>query len=110
MPEGLMQPSTAKDRVGFAHIMLQRYSDPDDWKPVRFSDEVHFGYGPFQTNCIIRTPGQRYSPDCIVEKPPPKEKSTRREYAWAAVGFGFKSHIVLYYAKPSNEKMSHCRG
>lgn len=37
---------TRKDRLGYATIMLQRYPNPQDWYRVRFSDEVHFGYGP----------------------------------------------------------------
>lgn len=105
--KGWCNPSTAKDRIEFAKIMLQRYPEPDDWKPVRFSDEVHFGYGPSQTNYIIRKPGQRYCADCIAEKPPPEQKSTRREHAWAAIGFDFKSDIMLYDAKSPNGKMSH---
>ena len=31
----------------------------NDWKKVRFSDEVHFGRGPQRKLRIIRKPGER---------------------------------------------------
>lgn len=36
----------AERRQEYARIMLERYPEPHDWDHVRFSDEVHFGYGP----------------------------------------------------------------
>lgn len=53
--------------------MLKKYPDPEDWDRVRFSDEVHFGYGSEGQLNIIRQPGTRYRPDCIQHaNPPPK--------------------------------------
>lgn len=54
---------TARDRKAWAAVMKGRYPRPEDWYRVRFSDEVHFGYGPqaksfelyaSQENTIIR--------------------------------------------------------
>jgi transposase len=41
--KGWVNKQTAAKRVEHACIMLKRYSDPEDWYKVRFSDEVHFG-------------------------------------------------------------------
>jgi len=34
-------PSTAKHRKEWVIVMLEKYPEDDDWKVVRFSDEVH---------------------------------------------------------------------
>lgn len=33
----------AAKRVEYARLMLSRFPTPQDWRHVRFSDEVHFG-------------------------------------------------------------------
>jgi hypothetical protein len=87
--------------------MLERYPEPDDWKRVRFSDEVHFGYGPQHRLYIIRKPGERYCPDCIQEHDTPREKDRKRFHCWAAVGWNFKSELTFYEVPGnSNGKMS----
>lgn len=55
--------------------MLRRHPDPEDWDRVRFSDEVHFGYGPEGQLHIIRQPGTRYRQDCIQHAGPPLRKT-----------------------------------
>lgn len=47
--------------------MKERYPKPEDWYRVRFSDEVHFGYGPQGKLRIIRKPGEQYCPDFTQE-------------------------------------------
>ena len=58
--KGWLDEHMAKRRVAYAHNMLQRYPLEQDWHRVRFSDEVHFGYGPEGQIWIIRQPGTRY--------------------------------------------------
>lgn len=104
-------PDRAKERrVEWATVMLDRYPQPKDWHRVRFSDEVHFGYGPEGQLRIIRKPGSRKRPDCIQHRPPPpkEEKSRKRIHCWAAVGYNFKSDIY-FYDVPGNKngKMPH---
>ena len=87
--------------------MLERYPEPKDWYHVRFSDEIHFGFGPQGKIRIIRRPGERFCPDCLQERRPPAEKDLKRLHAWAAVGYNFKSELVFYDVPGnSNGKMS----
>lgn len=56
---------TARRRVEWATVMLQKYPHKSDWYRVRFSDEVHFGWGPQGKLFIIRQSGERYCQQCI---------------------------------------------
>ncbi len=78
--KGWVSPRTATKRVEWAAIMLERYPTKQHWEPVRFSDEVHFGYGPQGKLRIIRKPGQRYCMDCIQEADSPKDKDLKRQH------------------------------
>ena len=62
-----MSPHMKDQRVDLSRNMLQLRPNPDDWKNVRFSDEVHFGLGPQRKLQIIQRSGERYCADCIQE-------------------------------------------
>ncbi len=87
--------------------MLAQRPKWQDWTHVRWSDEVHFGYGPQRTLRIIRRPGERYCTDCIQEKNEPEERHKKRWHCWAMVGWNYKSELV-FYEVPTNKngKMS----
>ena len=88
-------------------MMKKRYTKPKDWYRVRFSDEVHFGYGPQGKLRIICKPGERYCPDCIQEEKEPEEKDKKCHHCWAAMGHDFKSDIHFYEVLGNtNGKMS----
>lgn len=61
-------------RVEWATTMINRYPQPKDWYQVRFSDEVHFSYGPEGQLRIIQKPGTWKRPDCIQHWPPPPKE------------------------------------
>lgn len=104
---GWVNEKTRKDRLEYATVMLQRYPNPQDWYRVRFSDEVHFGYGPQDKLHIIRKPGMRYCHSCNQENPEPAEKDRKRYHCWAAIGHDFKSDISFYEVTGNtNGKMS----
>ena len=103
--KGWVNERLAERRVQYANTMLQRYLEPKDWQRVRFSDEVHFGWGLEGSVRIIRKPGQRYCHDCSQEQPQPEEKDKRRLHCWAAVGHNFKSDIYFYDSGNPNGKM-----
>jgi hypothetical protein len=104
---GWVNSSTAKRRLKWVTFMKERYPEVEDWFFVRFSDEMHFGYGPQGKIRIIRKPGQRYCQDCIQVTDEAKEKDLKRKHDWAAVGHDFKSGIHLYDVPGNiNEKMS----
>ena len=105
----------AKLRVEWAQTMLDLYPTPKDWHHVRFSDEVHFGWGPAGHSLIIRHRGSgwRQHPDCIKRyETKVKDKSiivehSKRLHYWAAIGYNFKSALVPYEVPGnSNGKMS----
>ncbi|KAF1817697.1 uncharacterized protein K489DRAFT_328943 [Dissoconium aciculare CBS 342.82] len=93
--------SLAALRVEYAEYMLKEYPTKEHWRRVRFSDEVHFGYQPQQSEYIFRAEGQRDHPDCIqrVDKELLKlddELENENAHCWAAVGYNFKSELVQY--------------
>jgi hypothetical protein len=98
--------SAARNRLQFAITMLSRYPHPEDWRRVRFSDEVHFGLGHKGKVWIIRKPGERYCSDCIQEVNEPQEKDRKRIHCWAAIGYNFKSEIHFYECKNNNGKLT----
>ena len=71
---GWVNNKTAAHRVEWAQVMLNRYPESEDWHKVRFSDEVHYGWGPQGKLRIIRKSGQRYCQDCIQEANEPDER------------------------------------
>jgi hypothetical protein len=99
--KGWVKQNLADERKRYAEIMLERYPTKEAWRRVRFSDEVHFGLGPQGRLMIIRKPGQRYCPNCIQEVAEPDENEKKKVHAWAAIGYNFKSQLVLYDV-PSN--------
>lgn len=105
--KGWVNRQTAEKRVEHARIMLEQYPEPKDWYEIRFSDEVHFGFGPQGQLLIIRKPGTRYCQDCIQETLQPAEKDKKRFHCWAAIGYNFKSDIYFYEVPGNtNGKMS----
>ena len=106
--EGWLAMASEERREEFATVMLNKYPRSEDWHRVRFSDEIHFGYGPEGQLRIIRKPGTRYRWDCIQHRDAPPEKDRKRKHCWAAVGYNFKSDIYFYdVPSNSNGKMTH---
>ena len=87
--------------------MLNRYPNSRYWIRVRFSDEVHFGFGPEGKVLVFRRPWERYCSDCIIERREPASKDLKRLHAWGAIGYGFKSELIFYeIASNINGKMT----
>jgi hypothetical protein len=108
-----LDENLAELRLQWAKDMLAKYPKPEDWRHVRFSDEIHFGWGPEGRKLIIRPRGSawRGHPDCIHRKETKSKDNpddSKRLHFWAAVGYNFKSPLVPYQV-PSNQngKMTH---
>ena len=94
-------------RVKWAEEALELRPEPENWEDVRFSDEIHGGYGPEGKIRILRKPGNRYRWDCIQHQDSPSKKDQKRKHAWASVGYNFKSEITFYDVPGNvNGKMS----
>lgn len=102
-----VSPRQAQKREEYARIMLEKYPRKEDWYHIRFSDEIHFGYGPSGKVYVTHRPGKQSCPDCLIEKKQPKEKELNVLHAWGAVGYNFQSDLVWYEVPGNtNGKMS----
>ena len=61
--------------------MLNKYPNSEDWRRVRFSDEIHFGYGLESKPRILRRPWEKTCVDCIIERRSPTEKEQKKIHA-----------------------------
>ena len=107
--KGWYSKKAAQNRVDFSRAQLNLRPQPTDWRPVRFSDEVHFALGPQGKVHVIRKPGERYCNDCIQYKNEPtgEEKELNKIHAWAAAGYDFKSDLTFYsISSNKNGKMT----
>lgn len=91
-------------RIEWASLMKAKYPLKEDWRHIRFSDEIHFGYGPEDQLRIIRKSGTRYTHDNLQQRPPPpkEDKNCLRKQCWAAIGYNFKSDIIFYDVTTNN--------
>ncbi|PQE31529.1 hmg box protein [Rutstroemia sp. NJR-2017a WRK4] len=104
--KGWVNSRIAERRVEHSRVMLERYPHWYDWIHIRFSDEVHWGFGPHGTLMIIRKKGMRRCQSCVQQERQPKEKDEKKVHAWSAVGWDFKADITFYDSGNSNGKMT----
>jgi len=71
-------PALVQIRVRFAREMLAKYPTPQHWRNVRFSDEVHFGFGSVGRVWVTRKSEEAFCPDCVQQK---KKKSEEEDSA-----------------------------
>jgi hypothetical protein len=60
-----MDPDYKPRRKEFCRKMLEERPIKEDYRDIRWSDEVYIGYGPQGKAYIYRKPGQRMCPHCI---------------------------------------------
>lgn len=108
--KGHQSDRSKEHRVEWATQMLAKYPEKENWRYIRFSNKIHFGYGPEDQLCIIRKPGTQYRYDNLQHRPSPTKDNKHRLWknCWAAVGYNFKSDII-FYDMPTNKngKMTH---
>jgi hypothetical protein len=112
--KGYVNPNIAAQRNYFASQMLWHYPLPENWKAMRFSDEMHWGISR-EKLFPLRKPGVRLCAQCVeVGSEGPEgemeveaeDRAANREHGWGAVGYGFKSELLLYDTKAQDGKMS----
>ena len=91
----------AEKRCEEARKSLEHRPRPEDWRDIYFTDEFHVSSGASGRVWILRKPGERYCPDCIVERPD-KEEDRHTAHFWGAVGYDFKMESLHEYQIPSN--------
>lgn len=102
-----IKPELAERYKIRAQNMLAERPEPEDWENVRFSDEVHGGFGPQGKRLVTRKPSEYHCSDCIQYKTPAKTKDEKKVHVWAAVGYNFCSNLVFYKVPGNtNGKMS----
>lgn len=108
--KGWVNKELATERKAQSEAWLQLRPTKEDWRPVRCSDEIHFGRGPQNKPQIIRKPGQRYCRDCIqrINEPPSDlDKLKKRYHSWGTAGFDFKlPWLRMYETGQKNGKMN----
>ncbi|KAK2606419.1 hypothetical protein QQS21_003111 [Conoideocrella luteorostrata] len=96
-------------RTDWAKKMLEGLPG-DEWKKVRFSCELHFGFGLDGAMRLLPRSGEKYCPQCDGDgdgdgngdgeegggKFEKWSRDVKRLHAWAAVGHNFKSELVFY--------------
>lgn len=97
---GYVSRSTGARRVKFAQKMLERFPTKENWRRVRFSDTVRYGFDDRGEARILKKPGERYCSECFREEMDVdtrwKFRRERRLHAWGAVGYNFISKLVIY--------------
>jgi hypothetical protein len=92
------------------YLQIRRYWTLQQWRTVRFSDEVHFGQGPKRKLKVIRKRGERYHSNCIqknMDNRKIKHKNDKRYHCWGAIGYNFKSDLVFYETSNKWGKMTY---
>jgi hypothetical protein len=98
---------TARRRVEWVTVMLERYSDKTNWYRVRFSGEVHFEWDSQDKLFVIRQSSKRYCQDCIQHVDESYSKDVKRHRRWMIVSHNFKLDIHFYQISSNvNEKMN----
>ncbi|KAG9258480.1 uncharacterized protein F5Z01DRAFT_670196 [Emericellopsis atlantica] len=87
---------TREKRVEYAERMLEVYPQPHNWRFIRFSGELHFGFGLDGKMRLLPRPGEKYCEGCKDQPPADWGRDIRRVHCWAAIGYGFKSELVFY--------------
>ena len=94
-----------KQHVEFSHDILSLQPNPENWKNVWFSDEVHFSLESQKKLWIIQKSDKKYCADCIQERGQPDEKDLCRIHAWEIIGWNYKK-LILYETENKNGKMN----
>jgi hypothetical protein len=88
---------TREKRVEHAERMLETFAQPQDWHAVRFSGELHFGFGLDGKVRLLPKLGEKYCQGC-TDQPVATAwaRDIKRVHAWAAIGYDFKSELLFY--------------
>lgn len=95
-PKNWVHKRAREKRVEYARRMLEAYPQPLDWRQIRFSLELHFGFGLDGKMRLIPRPGEKFCSECSEKPEANWARDIRKVHAWVAVGYGFKSEPLFY--------------
>jgi hypothetical protein len=85
------------ERMEYAKTKLREVGHQlEDWKHVRWSDEVHGVFTPLGPLRIIRKPNTRLRCDNIQRQDEPPDKDRPRKHAWCMIEYNYKSRLYFY--------------
>ena len=105
-----VSPDIRQKRVNFCKSRLAAWG-PVDWRKVRFSDAIAFDLGVDGQFRVVNKPGERFCSECADDADDAdyeRKADKTRVYAWAWVGWNFKSDLVFFHELPNHKdtKMS----
>ncbi len=90
----ILSSENAQSRIDFARE--REYWIKEDWRKVKFCDEVYYGQSSKRKLRIIRRSGERICPLCIQRNVKQEPKDLARWHCNVIVGYNFKSKIWFY--------------
>lgn len=87
---------TRERRAEYARRMLDAYPQDTDWRFVRFSGELHFGFGLDGKMRLLPRPGEKFCEGCETQPDAGWPRDVKRIHCWGALGYGYKSELVFY--------------
>ncbi|KAK3192279.1 hypothetical protein K4F52_001492 [Lecanicillium sp. MT-2017a] len=91
-----VQKKSRERRVEHARKMLEMLPQAAEWRKVRFSGELHFGFGLHGMVRLLPRPGEGTCAECKVPHESGTIRDVRRVHVWAAAGHDFKNELVFY--------------
>ncbi|KAI0552619.1 hypothetical protein F4679DRAFT_74206 [Xylaria curta] len=98
---------SASQREFFAREWLRQLGpNPESYRHLRYSHEVRFKWGADGKVNITRTTEERYCADCLQNRKQTTNTTNQQQhiclYAWACIGYNFKSDLVFYTVNNPN--------
>lgn len=87
---------TRERRAEYARRMLDAYAQTPDWRFVRFSGELHFGFGLDGKMRLLPRSGEKLCTGCETQPDAAWPRDVKKIHAWGALGHGYKSELVFY--------------
>ncbi|KAI0199079.1 hypothetical protein F4808DRAFT_434120 [Astrocystis sublimbata] len=96
-------------RETFAREMLNQLGgNPENYRHIRYSNELHFTFGYQGKFTVTRRAGERFCTDCFQHRTRTVESASRPPClnAWVCIGHDFKSKLIFYNVDNTNSALT----